>query len=102
MRAARLLLTAMLLWSLPVASLLAASPAEGQGVYRQHCKRCHGADGSNRLQGKVDFTLGEGLVRQDRVLKKRIERGKGFCPAYLGVLSTEDIYNVIAYLRTFQ
>lgn len=81
-------------------TVLAADPVDGRKVYRQFCQSCHGAKGTDRLRGQVDFSLGEGLMITDSSLKRRIERGKGFCPSFRGVIRAENIYNVIAYLRT--
>lgn len=50
--------------------------------------------------GAPNFAQSEGLMSPDRTLLISIQTGKAAMPAYRGVLSDQDILDVIAYLRT--
>ena len=77
-----------------------ASSSEGQKVYQQHCLMCHGAQGISTMASAPSFKRGEGLFNSDMSLLQRIQTGKNACPAYVGRLKNQQIYDVIAYLRT--
>jgi cytochrome c6 len=80
----------------------AADPRKGAGIYRQHCADCHGNRGVPNMPGVPDFSRNERLMQSDLVLVKTISIGKGMMPAFQGILSENDILDVIAYLRTLQ
>ena len=72
---------------------------DGRKVYRSHCSGCHGQSGTGDTGNAPDFTIGEGLMQSDLSLMQSIAQGKGVMPGYLGVLSDEEILNVISYIR---
>ena len=78
----------------------AADPRAGAKLYQQHCENCHGARGQGNMPGLPNFTRGEGLLQSNDKLLAVIESGKGIMPAYRGLLSPQEIRNVIAHLRT--
>lgn len=80
----------------------AADPRNGAKLYNSHCASCHGPRGQGAMPGVPDFSRGQSLFRADAPLVQVIENGSGIMPAYRGLLSTQDILDVIAHLRTFQ
>lgn len=78
----------------------AADPNKGAEVYTMHCVSCHGVSGVGVIPGAPNFAQDEGLMSPDGTLFISIQSGKAAMPAYRGVLSDQDILNVIAYLRT--
>ena len=78
----------------------AADPRAGAKTYEQHCVNCHGAGGQGNMPGIPNFARGEGLLQSNDKLLAAIENGKGIMPAYRGLLSTQEIRDVIAHLRT--
>jgi mono/diheme cytochrome c family protein len=94
------LLVAVLLASGAAGPALAADLARGAQVYRQHCVRCHGADGAGVWPGAPNLARREGLMQPDPSLLQTLRKGRGVKPAYQGVISDADILNVIAYTRT--
>jgi mono/diheme cytochrome c family protein len=87
-------------------TLLSANPAnaadtnEGRNLYQQHCAMCHGVNGNASMAGAADFKRGQGLMQSDKSLLERIQRGKNACPSYLGILSKQQTFDVIAFIRT--
>lgn len=78
----------------------AADPNKGAEIYAKHCVICHGTSGISDMSRAPNFAKNEGLMSSDRELLISIKSGKAVMPAYRGVLSDQDILNVIAYLRT--
>lgn len=78
----------------------AADTNKGSEIYAQHCVACHGESGVGVMPNAPNFAQNEGLMNSDLVLLSSIKVGKTAMPAFRGVLSDQDILDVIAYLRT--
>lgn len=74
----------------------------GRDVYELHCQTCHGADGEAIEPGVPDFSRGESLYAPDVDLVRALRDGDGHLPSYRGLLSDEEMRDVIAYIRTLQ
>jgi len=94
--------------ALPATVLAApkANAAAGKQVYHAHCSMCHGADGQGNpsLAKMLHATIPPLSSKQvqgmsDSQIRETIEKGKGKMPAVKG-LSSSDIDNVIAFVRT--
>ena len=88
-----LLSTVGLVLSLMASSQLAAS-------YRSHCASCHGPTGKAAMAGAPDFDRPGALLQSDRSLLTRIQAGKRACPGYRGILREQEIFDVIAFIRS--
>lgn len=84
-------------------------PSKGKGVYEKNCTACHG------VQGRGDGPTGKALIppapdfmapaikrKSDAELLKAIETGRPgtAMPGWKGMLSDQDIRNVLAYVRS--
>ena len=45
--------------------------------------------------------MGQGLMKSDQQLLAFVKKGKLVMPGFNGVLSDEEILDIIAYIRTF-
>lgn len=97
---AALLLLATLGGALHLNLAQAADPRNGANIYNNHCSGCHGAQGNGMMPGMPNFMRGEGLLKPDAALVQTLERGAGVMPAFRGLLTTQELLDVIAYLRT--
>jgi len=79
----------------------AADPAKGSKLYAMHCVSCHGASGVSVMPGTPNFKQGGALMRPDSFLLNIIKNGKNASPAYAGIMSDQEILDLIAYMRTF-
>lgn len=74
----------------------------GKELYDSDCASCHGADGSGELLGSADFT---NLRQMDnlapRDLYLTVTQGRGSMPAWQSLLSQDERWSIIDYLRTF-
>ena len=101
-RPARLHLLFAFLLALGANVAYAADTNKGSGFFTMHCASCHGATGDSVMPGAPNFSQGEGLMQADAQLLTVIKSGKNAMPGYRGILSDEDILDVIAYLRTLR
>jgi len=74
---------------------------KGQTIYDSYCQSCHGNDGRGELSGAPNFTRGLSLMKPDSALFETVINGRNAMPGFQGVLKTEDIYDVISYIRSF-
>lgn len=79
-----------------------ADPVEGRKAYMTHCKNCHGTNGASQMPGIPDFSRGEALLQPDMVLVETIRRGSGMMPAYRGLLTDDELLDIVAFLRTLR
>lgn len=80
--------------------ILASDIVKGHEIYKKHCIMCHGETGKSTMARAANFNRGEGLFKSDHQLLERIKKGDKACPAYLGILKEQQIFDVIAYIRT--
>lgn len=90
-----------LIFTLAFFPALAADERNGRAVYEAHCASCHGFDGVSLDPMIPNFSDGDALFLMDAELMKRISDGKDTMPAYRGLLTAEEMRDVIAYIRTF-
>ena len=82
------------------AQAIAASTRDGQQLYQRNCVICHGADGNSTMVSAPNFKQGQGLFKSDMALIEHLRKGKNACPTFIGILREQDMYDVIAYIRT--
>ena len=61
---------------------------------------CHGAGGNPVLPEAPNFARGDGLMQPDRLLAEAVRNGKGAMPGFYGVLTDQEVIDVVTYLRT--
>lgn len=82
-------------------TLNAADFFKGETIYKKYCQSCHGTRGEGVIGGAPNFARGQGLMKPDAMLYDTILKGKNAMPAFRGVLTEEEYYDVITYLRSF-
>ena len=91
------LATLAVIWSVPGA---AADRQNGRTIYETYCVGCHGEAGNSLDPTIPTFANGDRLFQMDSQLLESIRRGNQTMPAFRGLLSDQEIRDVIAYLRT--
>ena len=84
-------------WPAPGA---AGDRGNGRVLYEMHCIGCHGEGGHSLDPTVPNFANGDGLFLMDSELLDRIRQGNQTMPAFRGLLSDQEIRDVISYLRT--
>lgn len=74
-------------------------------LYQTNCKSCHGDPGKNNVIKLVppppDPATSQLQQNTDGTLHFKISEGRGAMPAFKNVLSSADVWNLIAFLRSF-
>lgn len=92
---------ALLFGLLLTQAALAGDPFAGSGIYAHYCVSCHGGDGSGEVAGTPSFRGGAMLTRSQTDLISTVTVGKDLMPAFRGILTEQQIDDVVAYIRTF-
>ena len=79
---------------------VAGDPAKGRGIYAVRCSGCHGANGIPTMPALPNFSMGQGMMKSDQEIMNFIKKGKSVMPGFEGVITDEEILNVIAHIRT--
>lgn len=97
-----LVATSTLACALAIASTAAsaADVARGRQIYARHCAGCHGAAGVPVVPGAPNLSRPEALMRPDGSLATVIRDGRMTMPGFRGLLQQNEIYDVIAFMRT--
>jgi mono/diheme cytochrome c family protein len=73
---------------------------KGREVYDMHCVTCHGMSGYAIDMTIPSFANGDRMFLMDQEMLQSVRNGKNMMPAFRGLLSDEEIRDVITYLRT--
>ena len=84
------------IWSVPGE---AANRQNGRTIYETYCVGCHGEAGNSIDPTIPNFANGDRLFQMDSQLLDSIRSGNQTMPAFRGLLSDQEIRDVIAYLR---
>ena len=72
----------------------------GERTYLMYCVGCHGYDGKGSHGAGADFVNDKSrLAKADGELFQSIWHGKGRMPAWRGVITKDQVQQVILYIR---
>lgn len=80
--------------------------ARGRSVFQAHCALCHHAYSTAGLRGPSLAKLfhrrylPSGLPANNRFVEETIQRGRGMMPPQGGVLTEQELADLMAYLHT--
>ena len=83
-------------------TVTAADIIKGRQLYNMHCANCHGANGISFMPGAPSFARQERMLQPDGNLALAIRNGKNAMPAFAGVLTESQIFDVVGYMRTLR
>ncbi|MEO5376536.1 MAG: cytochrome c [Magnetococcus sp. DMHC-6] len=90
-------------WSQSTTKEIGPGLKTGKQNYAQYCARCHGATGRGSMAGVPDLSWrggkANGLGQFEEHLQNRILAGGKLCPAYQGILTSDEVRDVIHFLR---
>jgi mono/diheme cytochrome c family protein len=77
----------------------------GADIYSTNCKSCHGAPGQNNYTPLVpppgDPGAADFQANTDGEFYHKIREGRGLMQSYKNILTPEETWNVISYIRSF-
>jgi cytochrome c6 len=98
MKVIRFLLFTLLMITMGAA--MAGDPVKGRTIYGKRCAGCHGPNGLPQVPGVPNFSIGEGIMKSDQEILQFVKKGKTVMPGFEGVLTDQEILDVIAHIRT--
>lgn len=76
--------------------------ARGKVVYDRYCASCHGFNGVSVMPEAPHLKLNQGLIQPDINIISKLRSGSPKKPPFMGVISEQDLINVVAYSRTLR
>jgi mono/diheme cytochrome c family protein len=77
----------------------------GENIYNVNCKSCHGTPGKanfiNLVPPPGDPATSKIQINKDGEIFYKVTTGRGPMPSFKSVLSTNEIWNVISFVRSF-
>lgn len=78
----------------------------GEALYLKNCKSCHGDIGQANMNAFLnplpkDLSIEQVQAQSDGSIYYKISNGRATMPKFKGILSVNDTWNVIAYIRSF-
>lgn len=80
----------------------AADTGAGRKLYQQYCVQCHQPEGGDWRNRESRAFMNYVVRTPRRQLAQRIKTGGKVCPAYMVLLSEENIDNVVDYIRVLR
>ncbi|MEH6627836.1 MAG: c-type cytochrome [Motiliproteus sp.] len=77
-----------------------SSLESGEIVFQSFCAGCHGFDGNASYPASPSFAKGERLHKDNDSLSTSILNGLNLMPAWNNTLTTQQVTNVLGYIRT--
>jgi hypothetical protein len=81
------------------------SKKEGERLFRINCMSCHGTPGKGNYINLVpppgDPATDKIQRNQDGEIFFKVTQGRGLMPSFKNILTSNDIWNIISYLRSF-
>lgn len=73
--------------------------AKAKANYDRYCAACHGINGMSVMPDTPHLRMNQGLLQQDMQILAKLKQGGMRKPPMQGVLSDQDLLDVIAYTR---
>jgi len=85
-----------------------ANITSGRELYDRHCSTCHGKTGMGDglksaalTQSPGDFSKRKYQKQKDGEQFYKTRTGRGEMPGYGGIITDDDIWRIVCYMRTF-
>lgn len=70
--------------------------------YDRYCAACHGFNGMSVMPDAPHLRMNEGLLQTDLEILGKLKRGSARKPPMSGILSDQDLLDIITYSRTLR
>ena len=74
-------------------------PEKGQELYKEHCMRCHGTDGTKGHFGAKNLKRS---VLSDLAIAQRIQKGKGFMPSFKKKFPPNELEQLVSFIKSLR
>jgi cytochrome c6 len=84
---------------LTLQAFISHQPPGGETLFKKHCQRCHGADGTRGLFGAKNLTKSN---LSDEAIGLQINNGNGVMPGFKKKLAAEEISQLVSYVKSLR
>lgn len=88
--------------ALSVPSVVSADQAKAKRDYERFCAGCHGFNGMSVAPDAPNLRMNQGLLQFDLQLVQKLKMGSPKKPPMMGLLSDQDLQQVIIYSRSLR
>ena len=98
----RMLLGGTLLASLLAMPVLANDQIKAKQNYARFCAACHGFNGISVVPDAPNLRMNQGLLQSDLQIVQKLKMGSARKPPMMGLLSDQELQQIIIYTRTIR
>lgn len=91
-----------MIFGMVAGSCLADSQLKAKDNYQRHCAACHGFDGMSVYTGAPNLRMNEGLLQSDFEIVQKLKAGSPKKPPMMGLLSDQELHQIVIYIRTIR
>lgn len=99
---ARKFLITLLATTMIAGNAWALDKMRAKSNYDRYCAACHGFNGMSVMPDAPHLRMNEGLLQTDLQILDKLKRGSSRKPPMSGILSDQDLLEVISYSRTLR
>lgn len=98
----RMLLGGALLLSLLATPVAANDQVKAKQNYDRFCAACHGFNGISVTPDAPNLRMNQGLLQSDLQIIQKLKMGSARKPPMMGLLSDQELQQIIIYTRTIR
>ena len=87
---------------LVAASGVHADPVKARQNYDRFCAACHGFNGVSVSPDAPNLRFNQGLLQSDLQIVQKLKMGSSKKPPMVGILSDQDLQQVVIFARTLR
>lgn len=80
----------------------ANDPIKAKQNYDRYCAACHGFNGISIAPDAPNLRMNQGLLQSDLQIVQKLKMGSSKKPPMMGLLSDQDLQQIIIYTRTIR
>lgn len=83
-------------------SASAADLVKAKQNYDRYCAACHGFTGMSVMPDAPNLRLNAGLMQPDLMIVNKLKSGSAKKPPFVGLMSDQELFDVVTYARTIR
>jgi cytochrome c553 len=87
---------------LAAAGAIQADPVKARQNYERFCAACHGFNGVSVSPDAPNLRFNQGLLQSDLQIVQKLKMGSPKKPPMAGIISDQDLQQVVIYARTLR
>lgn len=80
----------------------AADLVKAKQNYDRYCAACHGFNGMSVMPDAPSLRLNAGLMQPDIAIVNKLKAGSAKKPPFVGLMTDQELFDVVTYARTIR